>query len=160
KRAVIADNLELTGLTRPFDTELWYGDRVAVLGGNGTGKSHFLRLLACGGTDPELDQLPVGDMIPEPVNHDGRLRLGARVRPGWFAQTHHHAGLMDRTLLDILHHGAKGAPGTGVSRLRESWIATGSRPRRADIRLAVRRAAGPLPDPAAGVDGLHPAAAR
>ncbi len=113
KRAVIADNLELTGLTRPFDTELWYGDRVAVLGGNGTGKSHFLRLLACGGTDPELDQLPVGDMIPEPVNHDGRLRLGARVRPGWFAQTHHHAGLMDRTLLDILHHGDERRAGHG-----------------------------------------------
>ncbi|MDO2971181.1 ABC-F family ATP-binding cassette domain-containing protein [Mycobacteroides abscessus] len=113
KRAVIADNLELTGLTRPFDTELWYGDRVAVLGGNGTGKSHFLRLLACGGTDPELDQLPVGDMIPEPVDHDGRLRLGARVRPGWFAQTHHHVGLMDRTLLDILHHGDKRRAGHG-----------------------------------------------
>lgn len=113
KRAVIAENLELTGLTRPFDTELWYGDRVAVLGGNGTGKSHFLRLLACGGTDPELDQLPVGDMIPEPVNHDGRLRLGARVRPGWFAQTHHHAGLMDRTLLDILHHGDERRAGHG-----------------------------------------------
>lgn len=113
KRAVIADNLELTGLTRPFDTELWYGDRVAVLGGNGTGKSHFLRLLACGGTDPELDQLPVGDMIPEPVNHDGWLRLGARVRPGWFAQTHHHAGLMDRTLLDILHHGDERRAGHG-----------------------------------------------
>ncbi|CPW36252.1 Putative ABC transporter ATP-binding protein [Mycobacteroides abscessus] len=113
KRAVIADNLELTGLTRPFDTELWYGDRVAVLGGNGTGKSHFLRLLACGGTDPELDQLPVGDMIPEPVDHDGRLRLGARVRPGWFAQTHHHVGLMDRTLLDILHHGDERRAGHG-----------------------------------------------
>lgn len=113
KRAVIADNLELTGLTSPFDAELWYGDRVAVLGGNGTGKSHFLRLLACGGTDPEQDQLPVGEMIPEPVRHGGRLRLGARVRPGWFAQTHHHVGLMDRTLLDILHHGDERRAGHG-----------------------------------------------
>ncbi|MUM17725.1 ABC-F family ATP-binding cassette domain-containing protein [Mycobacterium sp. CBMA271] len=113
KRAVIAENLELSGLTKPFNTELWYGDRVAVLGGNGTGKSHFLRLLACGGTDPEADQLPVGDMIPEPVHHDGQLRLGARVRPGWFAQTHHHEGLMDRTLLDVLHHGDERRAGRG-----------------------------------------------
>jgi len=113
KRAVIAENLELSGLTKPFDAELWYGDRVAVLGGNGTGKSHFLRLLACGGSDPEPDQLPVGDMIPEAVRHDGRLRLGARVRPGWFAQTHHHAGLMERTLLDILHHGDERRAGHG-----------------------------------------------
>ncbi|AMW19851.1 ABC-F family ATP-binding cassette domain-containing protein [Mycobacteroides chelonae] len=113
KRAVIAENLELSGLTKPFDAELWYGDRVAVLGGNGTGKSHFLRLLACGGSDPEPDQLPVGEMIPEAVRHDGRLRLGARVRPGWFAQTHHHAGLMERTLLDILHHGDERRAGHG-----------------------------------------------
>lgn len=113
KRAVIAENLELSGLTKPFDAELWYGDRVAVLGGNGTGKSHFLRLLACGGSDPEPDQLPVGDMIPEAVRHDGRLRLGARIRPGWFAQTHHHAGLMERTLLDILHHGDERRAGHG-----------------------------------------------
>ena len=53
KRAVIIDNLELTGLMRPFDAEIWFGDRVAVLGSNGSGKSHFLRLLARGGSDPD-----------------------------------------------------------------------------------------------------------
>ena len=46
KRAVICENLELTGLMHPFDLEVWYGERVAVLGSNGSGKSHFLRLLA------------------------------------------------------------------------------------------------------------------
>ena len=45
KRAVICENLELTGLMKPFDLEVWYGERVAVLGSNGSGKSHFLRLL-------------------------------------------------------------------------------------------------------------------
>ena len=45
KRAVICEQLEIDGLTDPFDLELWYGERVAVLGGNGVGKSHFLRLL-------------------------------------------------------------------------------------------------------------------
>ena len=53
KRAVVAEELELTGLMRPFDLEVWYGERVAVLGSNGSGKSHFLRLLAAGGSDPE-----------------------------------------------------------------------------------------------------------
>ena len=53
KRAVICEQLELENLTFPFDLEIWYGDRVAVLGANGTGKSHFLRLLARGGTDPD-----------------------------------------------------------------------------------------------------------
>ena len=31
---------------RPFDLEVWYGERMAVLGSNGSGKSSFLRLLA------------------------------------------------------------------------------------------------------------------
>ena len=33
-------------LMRTFSTEIWYGERVAVLGLNGSGKSHYLRLLA------------------------------------------------------------------------------------------------------------------
>ncbi len=52
-RAVVCEQLELTGLMAPFDLEVWFGDRVAVLGSNGSGKSHFLRLLAAGGSDPE-----------------------------------------------------------------------------------------------------------
>ena len=105
KRAVIAEGLELTGLMKPFDLEVWYGERVAVLGSNGSGKSHFLRLVACGGTDPEPEHRPVGDVQPAPVAHEGRLRLGSRVRPGWFAQTHEHPTLTGRTLLEILHRG-------------------------------------------------------
>jgi ATPase subunit of ABC transporter with duplicated ATPase domains len=85
KRAVISEGLELTGLMRPFDLEVWYGERVAVLGSNGSGKSHFLRLLA-------------GDS----VEHDGVARLGARVVPGMFAQTHARPDLADRTPLEIL----------------------------------------------------------
>src|SRR4051812_45133041 len=42
KRAVVCESLELTGLMKPFDLEVWYGERVAVLGSNGSGKSHFL----------------------------------------------------------------------------------------------------------------------
>jgi ATPase subunit of ABC transporter with duplicated ATPase domains len=105
KRAVVCENLELTGLMKPFDAEIWYGDRVAVLGSNGSGKSHFLRLLAAGGTDPEPEHRPVDDIAVEPVAHTGVARLGARVRPGWFAQTHDHPELAGRTLLEILHRG-------------------------------------------------------
>jgi ATPase subunit of ABC transporter with duplicated ATPase domains len=85
KRAVICENLELTGLMHPFDLEVWYGERVAVLGSNGSGKSHFLRLLA-----------------DETVRHDGVARLGARVVPGLFAQTHARPDLEDRTPREIL----------------------------------------------------------
>lgn len=105
KRAIVATDLELTGLMKPFDLEVWYGERVAILGSNGSGKSHFLRLLASGGTDPEREHQPVGDVQPDPVAHSGVVRLGSRVRPGWFAQTHQHPTLLGRTLLEILHRG-------------------------------------------------------
>ena len=105
KRAVVSQGLELTGLMQPFDLEIWYGERVAVLGSNGSGKSHFLRLLAAGGSDPAPEHRPVGDVQPVTVQHAGIARLGSRVRPGWFAQTHQHPALLGRTLLEILHRG-------------------------------------------------------
>ena len=105
RRALECSSLELTGLMKPFDFEAWYGDRVAVLGSNGSGKSHFLRLLATGGTDPDIDQQPVTDMVIEPVKHSGNAKLGARVRPGWFAQNRSRPELSGRTLLEILHRG-------------------------------------------------------
>nr|WP_297427154.1 ATP-binding cassette domain-containing protein [uncultured Actinotalea sp.] len=111
KRAVVAERLELTGLLRPFDLEVWFGERVAVLGSNGSGKSHLLRLLAAGGTDPAPDQRP--EPGPAPVAHTGRVTLGARVRPGWFAQSDTHPELHGRTLLEVLHRGEGQRAGMG-----------------------------------------------
>ena len=85
KRAVICEDLELTGLMHPFSCEIWYGDRLAVLGSNGSGKSSFLQLL--GGAD---------------VTHEGVARLGARVIPGLFAQTHARPDLAGRRAAEIL----------------------------------------------------------
>jgi ATPase subunit of ABC transporter with duplicated ATPase domains len=87
-RAITVEKLELTGLMKPFGLEVFYGERVAVLGSNGSGKSHFLRLLA--GQD---------------VKHTGVARLGARVVAGWFAQTHDQPELHGKTLVDVLHRG-------------------------------------------------------
>jgi len=105
KRAVVCEQLSLTGLVEPFDLEIWFGERIGVLGANGSGKSHFLRLLAAGGSDPELEHLPISDVTIDPVAHSGIAKLGARIRPGWFAQTHHHPELMGKTLIEILHRG-------------------------------------------------------
>jgi ATPase subunit of ABC transporter with duplicated ATPase domains len=121
KRAVVCEGLELqvssgaetAGLMHPFDLEVWYGERVAVLGSNGSGKSHFLRLLAAGGSDPDVEHRPVDSMKIEPVRHTGKAKLGARVRPGWFVQTHTHPELLGRTLLEILHRGDEHRDGMG-----------------------------------------------
>ncbi|MFQ1000640.1 ABC-F family ATP-binding cassette domain-containing protein [Modestobacter sp. SSW1-42] len=98
-RVVMAEQLELTGLMKPFDVEIEYGDRVAVLGSNGAGKSHFLRLLA--GQD---------------VAHTGGWRLGSRVVPGFFAQTHAHPEWLDETLVDLLWRGDGERPGVDRGR--------------------------------------------
>lgn len=113
KRAVVAQGLELTGLMRPFDLEVWFGERVAVLGSNGSGKSHFLRLLAGGGSDPGPEHEPAGETPVAPVPHTGTVVLGSRVRPGWFAQNHAHPELVGRTLLEILHRGDAHRAGMG-----------------------------------------------
>ncbi|MEU8483952.1 ATP-binding cassette domain-containing protein [Streptomyces sp. NPDC048641] len=103
-RAITCKGLELTGLMQPFDLEVFYGERVAVLGSNGSGKSHFLRLLA-GNPD-------------DTVAHTGEWRLGARVVPGHFAQTHAHPELQGRTLLDILWLDHAKDRGAAMGRLR------------------------------------------
>jgi len=95
-RAVTCAGLELTGLMQPFDVEIFYGERVGVLGANGAGKSHFLRLL--GGED---------------VRHGGEWKLGARVVPGLFAQTHVHPSWTNRTLLELLWEGDDDRPSLG-----------------------------------------------
>jgi ATPase subunit of ABC transporter with duplicated ATPase domains len=97
KRAVICEGLELTGLMRPFSTEIWFGERVAVLGSNGSGKSHFLRLLTA-----IAEALPRGATPVEPVASTGVARLGARVVPGLFAQTHARPDLAGRTPCEIV----------------------------------------------------------
>ncbi|MCW2599163.1 MAG: family ATP-binding cassette protein [Frankiales bacterium] len=91
-RAISCGALELTGLMKPFDLEVCYGERVAVLGSNGSGKSHFLRLLA-----------------GQQVRHTGVVKLGARVVSGWFAQTHDQPELHGKTLVEVLHRGGDDA---------------------------------------------------
>jgi ATPase subunit of ABC transporter with duplicated ATPase domains len=77
--------LAFPGLVRPFSTEILFGQRAGVIGKNGTGKSHFLRLLA--GT---------------PVEHTGDWMLGARVKVGYFSQLHDSPHLARAAPLAVL----------------------------------------------------------
>ncbi len=85
KVAFRARGLGIAGIVRPFDVEIRFGERVGVIGPNGTGKTHFLRLLA--GDD---------------VAHDGEWMLGARVEPALFAQLHDRPDVANRSILDVL----------------------------------------------------------
>ena len=85
-RALTFENLTLEGLTQEFNFEVFFGARIAVLGKNGTGKSHFLRLIS-------------GDST---VKYSGNYKIGARVEIGYFAQTHSHPEFESQSLLEIL----------------------------------------------------------
>ena len=85
-RVLTFENVSIENLTEPFNFEVFFGDRIAVLGKNGTGKSHFLRLIS-------------GD---ESVKYSGTFKVGARVEIGYFAQTHAHPEFESKTLLEIL----------------------------------------------------------
>lgn len=73
-------------LTEPFDCEVFFGDRIAILGKNGTGKSHFFRMIS-------------GE---REIEYQGNFKVGARVEIGYFAQTHSHPEFEGKTLLEIL----------------------------------------------------------
>ncbi|MEP6758841.1 MAG: ATP-binding cassette domain-containing protein [Actinomycetota bacterium] len=85
KVAFRARGLAIAGITEPFDAEVRFGERLGVIGPNGTGKSHFLRLLA-----------------GEDIAHDGEWMLGARVDPALFAQLHERPDIGDRPILEVL----------------------------------------------------------
>jgi ATPase subunit of ABC transporter with duplicated ATPase domains len=73
------------GLVRPFSDEVHFGERVAVIGPNGGGKTHLMRVLA-------------GDEI----GHDGELVVGNRVSTGFFTQLNVRADFAGRGVLEVV----------------------------------------------------------
>lgn len=89
KVALRIRGLAIGDVVRPFDAEIWFGERVGVIGPNGSGKSFFLRLLA-----------------GQNLAHEGEWRLGARVQPALFAQLHERPDIGHRPIVEVLR--AKG----------------------------------------------------
>jgi ATPase subunit of ABC transporter with duplicated ATPase domains len=85
KVALRIRGLGIPGIVDPFDAEVWFGERLGVIGPNGTGKTHFLRLLA-----------------GEDVAYAGEWKLGARVEPALFAQLHERPDVADGSILEVI----------------------------------------------------------
>jgi ATPase subunit of ABC transporter with duplicated ATPase domains len=84
RRVIDFRKLSIDGLTEQLTDEVHFGERVGLIGPNGSGKTHIMRLLA-------------GEHVP----HDGELVLGPRVSPGLFTQLQSRAELADQVVLDV-----------------------------------------------------------
>jgi ATPase subunit of ABC transporter with duplicated ATPase domains len=91
RRVIALRGVGIDGLLRPFDDEVHFGERVGVIGPNGSGKTHLIRLLA-------------GDDVP----HAGQVLIGNRVSPGLFTQLNRRPDFAGRTLLDVVVDRTKG----------------------------------------------------
>jgi ATPase subunit of ABC transporter with duplicated ATPase domains len=85
RRVLDLRSIELPGLVSKFSDEVHFGERLGLIGPNGSGKTHIVRLLA-----------------GEEVEHSGELVLGPRVSPGYFTQLNSRSDLAGQVVLDVV----------------------------------------------------------
>ena len=74
-----------TRLVAAFSDEIHFGERVGVIGPNGSGKTALMQVLA-------------GELLPDA----GELRVGPRVSAGFFTQLQSRADFVGLTVLEIV----------------------------------------------------------
>ena len=85
RRVLALHDVAVDGVLEPFSDEIHFGERVGVIGPNGSGKTHLMNVLA-GERDPD----------------GGRLVVGPRVSAGYFTQLNVRSDLGGRPLLDVV----------------------------------------------------------
>jgi ATPase subunit of ABC transporter with duplicated ATPase domains len=108
--------VEIAGLVEAFSDEIHFGERVGVIGPNGSGKTHLMRVLA-GISEPD----------------GGELVVGPRVSPGFFTQLQSRSDFAGRPVLDIaLEHVQGGGVQAAMGALARYGLAEAAR-RRHDV---------------------------
>src|SRR3954452_6189062 len=85
RRVLDLRRISIDGLVNAFSEEIHFGERIGVIGPNGSGKTHLIRLLA-----------------GEPVAYKGEVVVGPRVSAGLFTQLNARPDFARRRLLDIV----------------------------------------------------------
>lgn len=116
--AVVSGNdvLTVTGLAKSFgskrlfhslDFEIKRGERVALIGDNGTGKTTILKI---------IDEMESAD--------DGRIALGAKVEIGYYDQEHHVLH-MEKTVFDEISDAYPALNNTKIRNVLAAFLFTG-----------------------------------
>ncbi len=85
RRVVKMESVAIDDLFFPFSDEIYFGERVGLIGPNGTGKSHLLRALA-----------------GEIKTSEGSIGFGPRTSVGTFTQINDRPDFLGRTTVDII----------------------------------------------------------
>jgi ATPase subunit of ABC transporter with duplicated ATPase domains len=85
RRVLRIEQLGVDGLVLPFSDEIMFGERIGLIGPNGTGKTHLLDVFA--GRNP-----------PD----EGTVAFGPRTSVGMFTQVHERPDLKGRACLEIV----------------------------------------------------------
>ncbi len=101
--------VEIDGLVRPFSEEIHFGERVGLVGPNGSGKTHLMRMLA-------------GERPPD----SGELRVGNRVSTGFFTQLGRRPDLLGQGVLEVVKR-RTGAEQEAMSALARYGLADAAR---------------------------------
>jgi ATPase subunit of ABC transporter with duplicated ATPase domains len=88
RRVVQLTDVSIGDLFLPFSHEIYHGERIGLIGPNGTGKTHLLNALA-GATTPN------GQL-------SGTIKFGPRTSVGMFTQVNDRPEFRGRTCLDIV----------------------------------------------------------
>jgi ATPase subunit of ABC transporter with duplicated ATPase domains len=91
RRVLDLRSIEIAELVKPFSDEVHFGERVGLIGPNGSGKTQLMRVLA-GVRDPGA----------------GELVVGPRVSTGFFTQLQTRADLAGRIVIDAVLERVRG----------------------------------------------------